>query len=391
MRRPPVTLALLLALLAPPPAFAEQKAALCMPMFDPYPDRAAASKASTGGEFEVLRNDREEPVLAFYGTGRQFADSILDQIGADLTRAPSHLGTLTQESPDSRGGAISTYTAPLYRASERSWPDLEDLAEFEKGPAVFHGLPASREITLEIGGRSASVKWSKADQGSLSYVIEDSLGGKVTYRAVHTFGPKWVQDEHGFVLGVSYDEIGRAVRVFIGLDYILETDFYSSSEESQWHWTERRLTDSAGKVLHRWAWSSNPREPRPGARLFADGMGRAMGTGPVLAEWDQELYPEGLAVLPAHHISLLAPIGGNGPAWRSVALPSQGTRAIAPRPYTLGRLDFTEAEFRLWIDLGHQKGTKGRLATLGASGVVTLPRLEPTPDRIEAFRKRGEF
>ncbi len=136
---------------------------------------------------------------------------------------------------------------------------------------------------------------------------------------------------------------------------------------------------TAKSLIHRidgqigsWDYRNLP-EPRPRAEAFSSG-------GVPVAEWHDDLYPEGVGVLSAQSAGapyLILPMEPDGEIWRPLPLPSI---SISQEGGCADRLDYTPEQFRLWICLApHTPGDPNQYA------LVELPRT--IEEEFEAWKE----
>jgi len=118
--------------------------------------------------------------------------------------------------------------------------------------------------------------------------------------------------------------------------------------------------DRQAEILGEWTHQNSP-EPRAGARLWGSPE-QWEGPQTLIAEWDQELYPDGAGVVSTQSPLGLAPyallpLGNRGKVWRSVSLPPVGSMQGGAAVFTADRVDYTDTEFRVWLYLAGPAGT----------------------------------
>ncbi|HMB54807.1 MAG TPA: hypothetical protein VKU40_15925, partial [Thermoanaerobaculia bacterium] len=209
--------------------------------------------------------------------------------GRRFTRRLRELGAGRDGSspPAQRGWSDSAATLSNGFARVEEWR----APAADAGPAT-PGTVVKRQVTT-VAGHSVTVEATAHDDG---LKIEDSLGGWQLQRW-SAQGLESVEDEHGSVVRVERDDLGRPSSLRLGGSVAIHYHYADDTPQ----WTEKRIVDLRdGREI--WSWSTAIRpgsvgadsqdmksRPRAAARAFLPGYG-------LVAEWVAGLYPEGVAV-----------------------------------------------------------------------------------------------
>lgn len=219
-----------------------------------------------------------------------------------------------------------------------------------------------RRETTTVLGRSLTVEVMSSDEGRL---IQDDAGGWRAERYDDQERLVSARDEHGPIVRVERDELGRAVAYWLGQVGVLRFTYDGSSPQ----WTLKELIDLRdGHVIFRWETATPPGTIGPDAQSVKSSPGAAIrlfvpdhGT---IAEWDPLLYPEGVMVARLGHFPYaLVPLDGDLDVVRSLTLFEMRTAR------GWDRIDYTSNQIFV-----HMTTDAADSDTAEQTAVIVLPR-----------------